>query len=176
MKTLDEDEEQGLLQGIKLAVDMVDGGMSPDDAIAKVAVDSGYGPGTIRLLANAYNTGRQSGQRQSEGLTLSKLARFDLADADAITTKVYGTKKEARHSDYDMPPAWPDVTLKQASAELPPIAMPDPYEADRAMQLSRAHLAIDAAKRAADDARIASVAADDQFRRKVAGVVDYFRT
>lgn len=103
MQTLDPREEQNLLSAIKRAVDLVDGGMAPDDAITKVAKEEKYTPGKIKLVCAAYNTGKQTAQREENKSILDKFAEFPLASADAVIANIYGkSEKNASASDVDV--------------------------------------------------------------------------
>lgn len=100
MQTLDPREEQNLLSAIKRAVDLVDGGMAPDAAITKVAQDEKYTPGKIKLVCAAYNTGRQTAQREDNKSILDKFAEFPLADANTVIANIYG-KSEKKAAEVD---------------------------------------------------------------------------
>jgi len=102
MQTLDPREEQNLLSAIKRAVDLVDGGLAPDDAITKVAKDEKYTPGKIKLVCAAYNTGKQTAQREDNKSILDKFAEFPLASADNVIANIYGkSEKSASVSEID---------------------------------------------------------------------------
>ena len=102
MQTLDSREEQNLLSAIKRAVDLVDGGMAPDDAITKVARDEKYTPGKIKLVCAACNTGKQTAQREDNKSILDKFAEFPLASADVVIANIYGkSEKNASISEVD---------------------------------------------------------------------------
>ncbi len=180
MRTLDDDEAERLIDDVKRAVELVDDeDLSPDDAIHKIAEERGHGPGTIRLLAASYNTGRQTAQRQAGGDVFAKLAHFPLADAQAVIDRRYGPAPKAAASidpDYASPPDWlpgprPDEvqTRVKAACEAPPVAVPSPRPS-----LEKTLHAIDRAKRARDEARVRKSAAEDSLTARVGGVVSYF--
>lgn len=98
MQTLDSREEQNLLSAIKRAVDLVDKGTAPDTAITKIAKEERYTPGKIKLVCAAYNTGRQTAQREENKNILDKFAEFPLACADTVISNIYG-KSEKRAAD-----------------------------------------------------------------------------
>jgi hypothetical protein len=114
MNTLTTSDEQKLIESVKLAVALVeDDKMSPTAAVEKISRDEQFGPGYVRLMSHAYNTGRQTAQREANGGILDKLAGFDLADADAVIRSIYPqepvTPKEASlrssvSDDYNQPP------------------------------------------------------------------------
>lgn len=180
MNTLNDSEEQELLDGIKVAIDLVEGGMSPNAALAKVARDAGHGPGKIRLLGYAYNTGRQTAQREMNKTALEKLATFTLVDPEAVVGLVYPEKQaETVHPDYLAPPSWVrtdrDREIKQArDRALPtiesPVYAPDP---DRAM--NAAVSTINRVKRASVEADRVAALAEDALRYKIASLIGYFK-
>lgn len=182
METLNDAEEQELLDGIKTATALVDDGCPPNDALAKVARDAGYGPGRIRLLGYAYNTGRQTAQREAGGSALAKLAAFDLIDPEAVVAQVYGGAKaaEAVHPDYAAPPDWlrarpapVDPAEKAAwDAALAPEPAPPPTAASR---VKAAAAAWDAARRTAAAAVRDAAGAEDRLHLKFARLVGYFK-
>lgn len=181
METLDRDEENDLLDGVKQAVDMVDDdGDDPDDALFKVASARRYGPGKIRLLGCAYNTGRQTAQREAGGSALDKLASFPLADPDRVIARLYGPVKAAqdRHGDYRSPPDWlpaDRAAVKAARDYALPCEMPAPYAPDPVEALNRAYREISREKLACDQKAQRAADAEDRLRVKVASLVAYFR-
>ena len=138
MQTLSSAEEQKLLTGVKEAVDLVDNqGMSPDDALTKVARDHGWSKGGLRSAVNAFNNGRQVAQWRANESVLDKLAEFPLADYDVIVKRIWGgTQKEAKDHfygpqgidpAYGLPPGWSNVPDR---AKL--LAMPLPNGLEKA--------------------------------------------
>ena len=82
--------------------------MAPDAAITKIAKDERYTPGKIKLVCAAYNTGKQTAQREDNKNILDKFAEFPLADADAVINRIYGKsekKAEDVHADYAKAPS-----------------------------------------------------------------------
>jgi hypothetical protein len=185
-ETLNQTEERQLLDAVKRAVDLVDGGKSPDEAIEKVARDEGYGPGKIKLLAHAYNNGRQLNQWHGTGNILDKLASFTLADPQRIINSIYHGPTEAEKKahdavdpDYAFPPSWLEQPSmeKRARAPLPLPSTPplEPYQRDPMEALHRAYGSVQRAKQAADEAARLASAAEDTVRLKVANLVTYFK-
>jgi hypothetical protein len=117
MQTLNQSEEDRLLQAVKQAVDYVDNeGLHPDDALTKVARDLQLKPGFVRSAVSAYNNGRQVAQFRSGTDILTKLAEFPLADYDKIYRNIWGgTVKQAQDAcqtpqrispEYSAPPGF----------------------------------------------------------------------
>lgn len=184
MKTLEAREEQQLLDAVKEAVDLVESkGLSPTEAITKIARDSSFGPGKIKLVCAAYNTGRQTAQREANTSILDKLAEFPLADSAEVIDSVYhgatdAEKKAATMVDpaYSQPPTWLEDQrrVKVASAAIP-VSTLEPYKADPVEALHKAAGSVQRAKQAAEESsRLASKASDTLLHR-VAELTTYFR-
>lgn len=199
--TLTGAEERRVLAQIKKAVDLVDNdGLSPDEAIAKVASDERAAPGMIGMLCRSYNTGRQLGQWRANTSILDKLAGFPLADPDRVTALVYPpaeTPKQAMlkrgfDEEYSLPPSWlPDERVLAAQRrELSPTtkqASPGcthcgkekctcEYKSSSDDWRMRQALGWqEKARHAHEEARRHEAATRDQLTGKVAGLVSYFK-
>jgi hypothetical protein len=183
--TINQAEERQLHEAVKRAVDLVDDGMSPDDAIEKVAREEKFGPGRIRLVAHAYNTGRQTSQWRDGGNILDKLAHFDLADPEKVIHSIYNgpTAKEKAARDrvdeeYRLPPSWVSRPTREKAARAPlPVTVtpPEPYQKDPVEALHRAYGQVQRAKQASEEAGRQASAAEDRVRRHVAELVTYFK-
>lgn len=187
MDTLNPQEEEQLIGAVKQAVSLVDGGMSPDKAIEKIARELSYTPGRIRFLCHGYNQGTQLSQWHEKKNVLDKLASFQLADADKVIQAVYGgpseTEKAASaviHDDYLTPPTFFADQEKRASAltVLPGVGAEKQASvaAAPAKSLSRQLADIDREKRAADEAGTQATRAEDRVRGHVNELVCYFKT
>ena len=180
MQTLDSREEQNLLSAIKRAVDLVDKGTAPDTAITKIAKEEQYTPGKIKLVCAAYNTGRQTAQREENKNILDKFAEFPLACADTVISNIYG-KSEKRAADYG------EVDVAYARA-------PGDWYADREREkIARMRLPeiakaaapiptfdkvmgqLDHVKQAAAESRRDLSTKSDTMNIKFAALLDYFR-
>ena len=180
MQTLDSREEQNLLSAIKRAVDLVDKGTAPDTAITKIAKEEQYTPGKIKLVCAAYNTGRQTAQREENKNILDKFAEFPLACADTVISNIYG-KSEKRAADYGevdvayarAPGDWyaDREREKIARMRLPEIA-PAPVHVptfDKVMGQ------LDNVKHAASESRRDLATKSDTMNIKFAELLNYFR-
>ena len=95
MKKLSRADRQLLFDGVKRAVELVDSdGLSPDDAMYKVAEELNYTPGFLRSACSAFNTGRQLSQWKTKSATQDKLASFPLADFEAINARRQAKEKQ----------------------------------------------------------------------------------
>jgi len=95
MQSLSKADERQLLDGVKMAVTLVDDqGLSPNAALQKAAETLHYSPGFLKAACNAFNTGRQLAQWNANDAILDKLASFPLADYSEIHDKMWGTAKE----------------------------------------------------------------------------------
>lgn len=187
--TLSSSEETRFLDGIKRAVALVQGGLSPNAAVEKVAREERYPPGYVRLTCHALNTGRQTAQREANTSVLDKFASFELADPEVILRAMYPeqaeTPKEAADRTsvstvYARPPQLPTPMrpgmtkvasdLRRLVPEGPPPYAPDPAE-DLPRRMGERHRL----KQAAEEARRQHSAAHDELRYAVARVVDYLK-
>lgn len=184
--TVNEREENELLDAVKKASDLVTAGSSPDEAVEKIARDSGFGPGKIRLIGQAYNNGAQLSQwRQPNSASiLDKLASFPLCDPEKVVEAIYTGPSPAEKAaalkvdaDYSRPPSWygaKEGRTKFASAALPrnppPEYTPDPLDA-----VHKVYNDVQRTKQAADETRRQASAAEDAVRARVAGLATYFK-
>lgn len=203
-ETLHTSDEKRLLGYIKQAVDLVDNqGLSPDEAVEKIATADRLGPGMIHLVCRAYNNGRQLGQWRSGGSILDKLASFPLADAERVIARVYPARadtpkeafaKAAFDTDYLLPPSWAADGDRAAAArrDLPGMTkaagescggVPDPKKRKKkaedvgepADRMRKAYGRYERAKRAHEEARRHAFACEQKLMSKVAELVAYFR-
>lgn len=88
MKTLTPQEESKLVKAIEQSINLANGGMSPNDAILKVASDNGYTPPFVRLMATAFNKSKSVHILKTAD-EKHRSATFDLADPDEIVSRMY---------------------------------------------------------------------------------------
>ena len=86
---LSRDTEEALAGYLHEIVDHVDDGMAPTDAVYKVAAAKDLPSGHVRVLCQAYNTGRTLGQMKTAASPEEKAAEFPLADPDAVLARLY---------------------------------------------------------------------------------------
>ncbi len=186
-----EVEEQRLIGLTKQAVALVDGGMSPDAAIEKVAREGKLGRGGIDLLAYAYNTGRQLGQFKSANSILDKLADFPLADPEKVAKAVYPETvlppKEAADlsvvsGEYGQVPHWlydgeqaivKAAMIKEASCQSSPKSSAHVPEARASMK--QVYGTFEFIKNAYEESRRLAANAEDTVRHHLAYLTDYFK-
>lgn len=178
MAAPDSKDEAVLIAAVKEASDLVHDGLTPDEAIIKVASERRLTPGMINVLCQGYNTGRQLQQMRSSDTAVEKFASFPLANPSRVIAAVYagGAKKAAA-----APPA---ATLarrqeenarqragltKAASAPLALVEQPPgplgPPEPGIAMQ--RAYATFQRAKRAFEEKRRHASAMEDRLRAAI---------
>ena len=189
MKTLSKQHEERLISAVKEAVDHVDNhGATPDAAIAKVARDGKWNREWIKLAAHAYNTGRQTAQREVGESLLDKFAAFPLVDPANVIKKLWPSKVKTAadinqevgvSDDYARPPAWvgrssPTAHLKTAEFKL--VDEPPPVlEIDSDTRMKRAYNAHVGHKRATEEARTQVGMARDRFLNKLGALGDFFK-
>jgi len=187
MQALSKSDEQRLLDGVKLAVDLVDNqGLSPNVALQKVAEQLHYSPGFLKSACSAFNTGRQLAQWNDNQSVLDKLASFPLADYDIVHDAMWGKSQEKVAQVSVLPPKLPsyDDAVKQellkydlsrftkaASAEV------EPHVADEhaGIRIKRAFAAFDYHRRLAEEARRQKPPAEDRLNLKLHLLENYFR-
>lgn len=187
MQSLSKSDEQQLLDGVKMAVDLVDGqGLSPNEALQKVAQTFHYSPGFLKAACNAFNTGRQLAQWNANDSVLDKLASFPLADYEAIHNKMWGNEQEKAASFSYISPRFMsyddqvrqellnmDISsmTKSASVELHPMVADE--QADN--RAKRAYAQFDYYRRVGEEARREKAAATDKLDLAIASLENYFK-
>lgn len=185
MDTLTPAEEEQMISAVKRAVDLVDDeGMTPDQAMLKIAREHGYGRGQIEFLCAGYNTGRQTDQRIKQANILAKLKPFPLADSAAVVRELYSGPKPVEktasvHEDYLTPPTFLTDDLERASAltslggteKTASVAAP----VDPPKSFHRLVGEIEREKRAGDEAGRKASNAEDRVRGHVCELVGYFK-
>jgi len=126
MPRLTEKSEKQISDTLSKAAALTNDGMSPDDAIVKVATEAKLPAGQVRLMVSAFNNGRSLGHiRNNESLS-EKAASFELASASNILERMFPsdvkTASAKQHSseisgDYNMAPSgW---LKRRAQASVP---------------------------------------------------------
>lgn len=193
METLSKTHEDELIEGVKAAVDLVDNqDKSPDEAIEKVARDNKWGKDMIRFASHAYNTGRQTAQRETGDSILDKFAEFALADPAKITSAIWPEKVKSAaddqqlsgvSADYESPPAWlgsrQRVTTMEKSAAADDILARQPkppaYEPDPTVKMAREHSKHVELQKEATEARVQVSQAHDELVNAMGQLGDYFK-
>jgi hypothetical protein len=189
VKTLSKQHEESLIGAVKQAVSYVDGdGMTPDQAIEKVARSNKWNRELIKLAAHAYNTGRQTAQRETSTSLMDKFAAFPLVDPTKVIKKIWpGSVKSAADEaletsvsdEYNAPPAWigresPNAHLKTAEFKLVDTP-PAPLEPDPEQVMKRAYNIHLDHKRTVETARTEAGVAHDRLLQSMGELGDYFR-
>ncbi len=186
MQSLNRSDEQKLLNGVKQAVDLVDNaGLTPNEAMKKVAEELNYSPGFLKAACNAFNNGRQLAQWNANDSILDKMASFPLASYEEIQSKMWGDtqEKEATFSYSGVNfPSYED----EIKAEL--LAMPLSYSEKAAEdvhplvedelaenRVKKAHDSLNFARKVCEEARRVKSAANDELNRRVEELKGYFR-
>ena len=176
-----EDKITGLLSKMG---SMVNEGTHPTDALHKVATAERVPAGHVRLMANAYNTGRTLHQMREGGGLHEKLAEFPLADAADVLERMFPAEVKtaaaqyhaaAISDDYALPPHWhvnrAKAEEKQAAASQIDLiagwreldgreAAPAAYPQDRWHSTKQAFDDKSRLEQQADDLRLASIGAN----------------
>jgi hypothetical protein len=96
------DHEKALVSSIEKAIHHTTSGMSPNDAITKVASDEGYGPELIKRMVEGYNKSK-SVDYLSKAASDTRANAFPLADINVIMKNVYEPVEKVASSDFRLP-------------------------------------------------------------------------
>lgn len=126
MPSISQNDEDMLLSSVQKVASLVDEGLSPDDAVEKVARDGQLAPGAISVLCHGFNTGRQLHQMRENTETLKKYASFELANSSKVISRIY-SKPEVKEASVNLEQLMakrreqlnPDSRQKLAQAPLP---------------------------------------------------------
>lgn len=148
--------------------------LDPNEAAAKVARDMGLTDDEVRLVCNAYNTGRQLDQYQSGQRILEKLSPFELLDPDRVKTASWA--KDAHVEPWVTPvrldEPLPQPQTKAAAAKDWTWTRP---ELPVAQVVNQAEVKLATAQRAADFARTEVSAAYAKISQALEKFLAYFR-
>ena len=188
MQALSKSDEQQLLDGVKMAVDLVDNqNMLPNDAMHKVAKHMQFSPGFLKAACNAFNTGRQLAQWNANDSVLDKLASFSLADYATVHDQIWGQKVEKVASVSFLPPIFDsyeeqarrqllqmDLTTLEKSAS---VVEPHPLAAAEhaTNKIAKSYSNFDYCRRMAEEARREKSANEDRLNLKLHLLESYFR-
>jgi hypothetical protein len=88
MKTIDKAEEKRLIRAIESAISSTNQGVSPNDAISKVAKEEQFSPQFIHRMVESFNKSKAV-HRLKEASEEERHKSFTLADADVVMSKVF---------------------------------------------------------------------------------------
>jgi hypothetical protein len=96
VKVAGREDEKELVAAVTDVNDLVSEGLSPNEAVEKVATARNLPPGKVFVIGHAFNTGRQLNQWRDNRSTsiLDKLASFDLCDPATVVSNMEANKKE----------------------------------------------------------------------------------
>jgi len=123
MPKLTKASEQLLSNALGDVAELTNTGVSPDDAIVKVASAEKIPAGQVRLMVRAFNNGRSVGHLRIHDSLEEKAASFDIANASNILERMFPSEhttasqeKQAAvvSSDYSISPAGWVERKKQA--------------------------------------------------------------
>ena len=102
MKNLDSKEEAKLIGATEKAIRLSNTGMSPNEAIEKVARENNYTPPYIRLMVSAYNKSKSVHVFKTAS-SVDRGDKFELADAGIIIKSIYSTSAEHEKIAFELP-------------------------------------------------------------------------
>lgn len=147
MKDLSKSDEQKALTALETAIEHVGEGMTPNDALTKVAEENKLTAQMTQRMIEAYNVSKTlSHLKNADGE--KRADSFAVADPNVILGKLFPTSPEteqtkaaaALHPDYLLGGAIGGDFMKAASVELPPLVTeaPKPYMRDPGAAAQRA--------------------------------------
>lgn len=190
MQSLTKEAEQKLIAAIERAAELVNNGMSPNDAIVKSAAAANVPAGHINLMVHAYNTGRTTKQREQGEDTLEKAADFQLADAQTVMAALYPkavktsaeiARQQVVSTDYAVSPAGMLARRRaeQEKAAAAQVALPEktyqPYPRDAQAAAARAYSEKRAAQLAREEVRRQATAAYAKSAAAMDKLAEFFK-
>jgi hypothetical protein len=101
LQRLNKAQEQCISDALTKAADYVSDGQEPSEAIHKAASEARLPAGHVRLMVNAYNTGRSLGQLRNHEKLADKAASFPLADAEDVLERMYPSEVKTAAAKLD---------------------------------------------------------------------------
>lgn len=98
MQKFSDKQEKALMRQVKTAQGYINSGLSPDEAVVKVAEEDKVHPNTLPIIVSALNTGRQTLQREKcagQG-ALALVEDFPVARVENIYAQLYPNKKQSQ--------------------------------------------------------------------------------
>lgn len=193
MKPLGKDAEARMMAAVDKTAELCHSGLSPNDAVIKVATDAKLRPGEISMLARAYNIGQTTHHRDTGEDVFQKAADFPLVDPAVVLETIFPTtpktaaqlqREAALSSDYLLRPATilarkaaDQEKIAAAAVTLPPLCpKPAPLPVDEEFGIRRAHAIADRAKRDLEEVRREKSAAFDRLVARMDDLGQYFTT
>jgi hypothetical protein len=112
-KPFSKESEQKILAALEEVTGELARGLSPNDAILKVATDRQMIPGHVRMMCHAVNVGQTTIHRLNSPDTGTKAASFPLADPEWVVGQMFPDQEPADEShktavsaEYSEAPPW----------------------------------------------------------------------
>jgi len=147
MKNLPKRVEARVLAAIKQAVELTNGGMTPDAALTKVAEDEKFTPQITQRLIEAFNISKTLNHLKKSA-EAERAKSFPIASPENVIGAIWPEKPEtgaekaaeALHTDYLFPKAAGDFMATNRIRDLPPLTTekPEPYASDPGTLVKRA--------------------------------------
>lgn len=182
-----------MLAAVEKTAELVGDGLTPTDAVIKVATAAQLRPGEISMLARAYNTGQTTHHRMAGTDVFEKAADFPLVDPAVVLETIYPTQPKTAAQlrrecvlspDYMLRPATilahkaaDEEKRAAATVTLPPLCpKPAPLPADEEFSIRKAYATAERAKRELDEVRREKSAAYDRLLARMDDLGQYFMT
>lgn len=181
------DAEDRIIRALGDAKDLINEGLSPNDALVKAAELHDVPAGHVQLMVQAYNTGQTNRQRKDADDVLEKAGEFELANPRAVLSALYPTLNKtagqlhdetAVDSDYLLPPLWfqrLETRTKAARQGYVQETEKVAYARDTSKQPERAHAIMADIHRMEEGLRRQASALRDKVAFEFEAVENYFR-
>lgn len=194
MNRLSKQAESRITEALEKVALLVGDGEHPNDAIVKVASESGIPAGHVNLMVNAFNTGRTETQRKIGQDIFEKAAEFDLADSEEILKRMFPqeiktaaelSSERIVSDEYALPPVWHRSLVKAAkyNQDLPPlqtrsgkiVTSVSPLPTDPIELMKRAHCQVKDLAREVENKRGEVSNSEDLLIESITKLAEYFR-
>jgi hypothetical protein len=193
-KSFSKKAEAQLLDAVREVTGCVDSeGMSPSDAIVKVASEHALPATYVPLLVQAYNVGRCTYQREHGGSgVLAKTADFPIARVEDVMEKLFPSQPQSPalktasvqvSDEYNHMPMWavsrqlPQKPREKTAAAAEPLKVRNTYDSagDPMIKMAKASGQVQKIKQAVEAARHQVGVAKDSFLQSLTAVRGYFK-
>lgn len=192
MKSIPVAQEQKIAEAVSTVVDCVNNGMTPNDALFKVAMAESLNPEYVKRLTEVFNTSRMLAHFQTASPE-KRADAFSLANASDVLKRMYPEKVEAEgvkaartnatgahyESGWFSTPQDYNVSSKQmakAAALIEIDVQPTYGLPDINMLIKRARSHADSLRSQIDVAKTDDAYNREMLKRAVANAATYFRT
>lgn len=115
--TISASSENKIRSSLGRMVDMIDGGLTPTEALAKVAAEQDLPRGHLPIMARIYNVSASEHWRKTAADVTERAASFPLADSEAAEKILYPARVNTPEEIKKQSDISPDYSRKPVSSE-----------------------------------------------------------